>query len=99
MVAVVGVMDTDADAVVAGVGVAAVVAVVVVKGAGDEVSIGVGPFNCASDALSAAADVFWTESAKKKHKRNIEIIEVGAIAKKKDVSPGAFHQRMKVVNW
>lgn len=58
----VGVMDTDAagDAVAACcVGVAAaVLVVVVVKGAGDEVSIGVGPFNCASDALSAAAAVF-----------------------------------------
>lgn len=64
---VVGVMDRDADAVVAAVGVAAVVVfvavVVVVKGAGDEVSIGVGPFNCASDALSAAAAVFWTDSS------------------------------------
>lgn len=58
---VVGVVATDTDAVVAAVGVAAVVVVVVVtvvKGAGDEVSIGVGPFNCASDALSAAAAVF-----------------------------------------
>lgn len=62
-----GGMDTDAgdDAVAACVGVATdaaavvdVVVVVVVKGAGDEVSIGVGPFNCASDALSAAAAVF-----------------------------------------
>lgn len=60
-----GVMDTDADAVDAAVGVAAVVALVVVgvKGAGDEVSIGVGPFNCASDALSAAAAVFWVDSS------------------------------------
>lgn len=75
MVAVVGVMDTDADAVVAGVGVAAVVAVVVVKGAGDEVSIGVGPFNCASDALSAAADVFWTESAKKNTNETLKLLK------------------------
>lgn len=60
--AVACVMDTDAgcDAGVVCVGVAAVavVVVVVVNGAGDEVSIGVGPFNCASDALSAAAAVF-----------------------------------------
>lgn len=61
--AVAGVLDTDDgwDAGAACVGVAAVdvvVVVVAVSGAGDEVSIGVGPFNCASDALSAAAAVF-----------------------------------------
>lgn len=61
--AVAGVLDTDDgwDAGAVCVGVAAVdvvVVVVAVSGAGDEVSIGVGPFNCASDALSAAAAVF-----------------------------------------
>lgn len=69
VVVVVGAVDTDAgEAACVGVPTAAelgvdvvvvvVVVAVVVKGAGDEVSIGVGPFNCASDALSAAAAVF-----------------------------------------
>lgn len=74
VVVVVCAVDTDAgEAAAACVGVptatalgvdvvVVVVVVAVVKGAGDEVSIGVGPFNCASDALSAAAAVFWVES-------------------------------------
>lgn len=55
-----GVRDAADETVVTVVGT--LVGIAASGGAGDEVSIDVGPFNCASDALSATAAVFCNES-------------------------------------